>query len=154
MNTKNRPSRQWYARMIAETLDDDIMIGHAGFPQDRGETAPNLAVGFAMFVWLARRNKRLSVEQLAEKLAVEAEEVRTIESDPAYLARPRTIARIAAFFELPPTEVMKLAGAAVSNDASFAPAMKFAAHSEDMSALTKEEHALLRDFIRFLREKA
>lgn len=154
MNTKNRPSRQWYARMIAETLDDEILIGPAVFPQDQGETAPHTAAGFATFVWLARRNKRLTVEQLAERLAVEADEVRTIESDPAYQARPRTIASIAAFFELPTSEVMKLAGAAVSNDASFAPAMKFAAHSDEISALTKEEQALLRDFISFLRHKA
>jgi transcriptional regulator with XRE-family HTH domain len=153
MNMKNRPNRQWYARMIAETLDDDILIGPAVFPEDQGETAPQSTAGFATFVWLARRNRRLSVEQLAEKLAVEVDEVRKIESDPAYQARPRTIASIATFFELPPTEVMKLAGAAVSNDASFAPALKFAAHSEDMSALTKEEQVLLRDFIRFLRDK-
>jgi hypothetical protein len=32
-------------------------------------------------------------------------------------------------------------------------ALKFAAHSDDMSILTDEEQKMLRSFIRFLREK-
>lgn len=31
MNSRNRPTRQWYARMITDTLDDDFVIGPAAF---------------------------------------------------------------------------------------------------------------------------
>lgn len=154
MTNRNRPDRQWYARMIDETLDDDFVIGPAAFGADPRPADPPLAVAFSTLVCLARRNKRLSVGQLAAKLAVDAAEVQRIEADPTYRARPRTISNVARFFDLPVTEVMKLAGAAVSNDDTFrSAALKFAAHSEDMSALTEDEHQQLRSFIRFLREK-
>ena len=155
MTTRNRPDRQWYARMIRETLDDDFVIGPAPFSASEAEaTEPPLTVAFGMLVRLARRSKKLTVEQLAEKLSVDADEIQQIERDPAYHARPRTISNIARFFDLPLTELMKLAGAAVSNDDVFrTKALKFAAHSDDMSILTDEEQNMLRSFIRFLREK-
>lgn len=155
MNTRNRPSRQWYARMITDTADDDFVIGPAAFPAINNESneAP-LTVAFGMLVSLARRSKKLSLEQLAEKLSVERDEIHQIERDPNYHARPRTISAIARFFELPLTELMKLAGAAVSNDETFrSKALKFAAHSDDMSTLSGEEQEMLRSFIRYLREK-
>ena len=154
MNKLNRPDRQWYARMIQETLDDDFLTGSSVLSARDGQVPFPLTVAFGTLVRLARRAKRLSVEQLAQKLAVDAEEVQKIEHDPAYQARPRTISSIAKYFELPLTEVMQLAGAAVSNDDSFRlKALKFAAHSDDMSALTKEELEMLQSFIRYLREK-
>lgn len=154
MNTKYRPDRQWYARGIKETLDDDFVIGPAAFAIARQEAKPPLTVAFGTLVRLARRSKKLSVEQLAEKLSVEVDEVQKIEKDPAHQARPRTISNIARYFELPLPEVMKLAGAAVSNDDVFrSKALKFAAHSDDMSILTDDEHEMLRSFIRYLRDK-
>ena len=155
MNSRNRPPRQWYARMIKDTLDDDFVVGPAAFSAVNKESneAP-LTVAFGMLVRLARRSKKLSLEQLAEKLSVETDEVNQIERDPGYHARPRTISAIAKFFDLPLTELMKLAGAAVSNDETFrSKALKFAAHSDDMSILSAEEQEMLRSFIRYLRDK-
>lgn len=156
MTQRNRPSWQWYARMIEDAADDDFVIGPAAFSTVNQESneAP-LTVAFGMLVRLARRAKKLSSEQLAEKLSVDSEEIQQIEHDPGYHARPRTISAIARFFDLPLTELMKLAGAAVANDEAFrSKALKFAAHSDDLSALSSEEQELLRSFIRFLREKS
>ena len=154
MTMKYRPDRQWYARRIAETLDDDFVIGPDAFAEGQAESVQPLPAAFGTLVRLARRNKRLTIEQLAEKLTVDAEELRQIETDGTFQARPRTIANIAKFFDFPMIEVLKLAGAAVSNDDLFREqAMKFAAHSEDMSALTKDEQQLLHEFVRFLRDK-
>lgn len=156
MNTKHRPDRQWYARMIQDTLDDDFVIGPAFGTKPKAEVPADqpLTVAFGLLVRFSRRAKRLSVEQLAEKLAVEAGELQHIERDPEFRARPRTISKLANFFDLPVGELMKLAGAAVSNDESFhTHALKFAAHSDDMAALTSEEQDMLRSFIRYLRDK-
>lgn len=155
MSIRNRPDRQWYARMIQETLDDDFVIGASVFPIDEQKTAASsLTVAFGVLVRLARRSRKLSVAQLAQKLSVDADEVQKIEHDPSYQARPRTISSIAKFLELPLKEVMTLAGAASSNDDAFrTQAMRFAAHSDDMSTLTPEEQELLRNFVRYLREK-
>lgn len=156
MKSKYRPDRQWYARMIKETLDDDFVIGPAAFSEAADEVSqPPITVAFGLLVRFSRRAKRLSVEQLAEKLSVDTDELQHIEKDPAYRARPRTISNIATFFDLPFTELTKLAGAAVSNDDSFRnTALKFAAHSEDIAALSGEEKELLQSFIRYLREKS
>ncbi len=155
MNTRKRPDRQWYERMISKTLDDDFVIGPSAFAASSSETNVSpLTVAFGVLVSLARRSKTLSVNQLAGKLSVEADEIQQIEHNPAYSARPRTISKIASFFDLPMAELMKLAGAAVSNDETFrTKAMKFAAHSDDMSTLTSEEQEMLKSFIRFLRER-
>lgn len=155
MNTKNRPSHQWYAKMITETLNDDFIVGPAAFSTTNKESneAP-LTVAFGMLVCLARRSKKLSIQQLAVKLSVEVEEINQIERDPNYHSRPRTISAIAKFFDIPLTELMKLAGAAASNDETFrSKALKFAAHSDDMSALNGEEQKMLQSFIRYLRDK-
>jgi len=156
MNSKHRPNRQWYARMVQETLDDDFVIGPA-FEEKAQEPAPAeqpLTVAFGLLVRFSRRAKRLSVEELADKLSVEADELQHIERDPEFRARPRTISKVANFFDLPVSEVMKLAGAAVSNDASFnSNALKFAAHSDDMAALSREEQEALKSFVRYLRDQ-
>lgn len=156
MYSKHRPDRQWYARMIQETLEDDFAIGPA-FDAKAMEVASAeqpLTVAFGLLVRLSRRAKRLSVEELAEKLSVQVDELQQIERDPEFRARPRTISKVASFFDLPVGEVMKLAGAAVSNDASFNKyALKFAAHSDDMAALTREEQEALKSFVRYLRDQ-
>ena len=157
MNSKHRPDPQWYARMIQDTLDDDFVIGPAFDAKAKEAAAPAeqpLTVAFGLLVKLSRRAKRLSVEALAEKLSVEVDELQHIEHEPEFRARPRTISKIANFFDVPVEEVMKLAGAAVSNDALFnTHALKFAAHSDDMTALTREEQEALKSFVRYLRDQ-
>lgn len=155
MNTRNRPSHQWYARMIADTLNEDFVVGPAVFSTaNKDEYDAPLTVAFGMLVSLARRSKKLNIRQFAEKLSVEVDEINMIESDPSYHSRPRTISAIASFLDLPLTELMKLAGAAVSNDEAFrSKALKFAAHSDDISTLNGEEQKILQSFIRYLRDK-
>lgn len=156
MNAKHRPDRQWYMRMIQDTLDDDFVIGPAFGAEPKADVPAEqrLTVAFGLLVRFSRRAKRLSVEQLAGKLTVESDELQRIERDPEFRARPRTISKLADFFDLPVAELMKLAGAAVSNDESLnTKALKFAAHSDDMAALTTEEQDMLRNFVRYLREQ-
>ena len=156
MNSKHRPDRQWYARMIQETLDDDFAIGPAfdAKAKENAAAEPPLTVAFGLLVKLSRRAKRLSIEALAEKLSVDADELNHIEHEPEFRARPRTISKVANFFDLPVSELMKLAGAAVSNDASFnTNALKFAAHSDETVALSREEQEALKSFVRYLRDQ-
>ena len=156
MNTKHRPDRQWYARMIQDTLADDFVIGPAfgAEPKVDAPAVQPLTVAFGLLIRFSRRAKRLGIEQLADKLSVEVDELQRLERDPEFRARPRTISKLATFFDLPPSELMKLAGAAVSNDESFNTyALKFAAHSDDMAALTREEQDMLNSFVRYLRDK-
>jgi hypothetical protein len=63
--TTNRPDRQWYARMIDETLDDDFVIGPAPFTAGTKRDEPPLTVAFGTLVRLARRSKRLITAYLS-----------------------------------------------------------------------------------------
>lgn len=153
MPDRIRPTMDWYRQKIHSMPDDEPMIGPA-FVVDKGEaTASRTMQAFCTLVRLERRSMKLSVAQLAEAIDVEEGELRNIEHDATYRPRPRTILGIAKFFKLPPKEVMKLAGVAASNDEAFVEkAMRFAAHSDDMGALSDDERKLLKSFVEFLRD--
>jgi transcriptional regulator with XRE-family HTH domain len=156
MRDRVRPSNEWYERKIYELLELPEIIGapstQAPEYVERGES---LTMAFGTLIRLKRRESRLSVQQLASKLDVELEEIRNVEHDPHYRARPRTIILFAKFFDLPPSELIKLAGVVAVNDGVFQEkALKFAAHSDDVGGLDKDERELLNSFVRFLRDKA
>lgn len=154
MDERNRPDRDWYRRKIEYMGDLDFGVG----PVPQAEI-PNAGIGsttlaFGALVRLERRHKRLSVPQLAQAMHVEEDEIRRIEGDITYRARPRTIIAIAKHFDLPTKKLMKLAGAAIANDDSFRiEAQRFAAKSDDMGALSATERQMLQAFIEFLKSK-
>ena len=154
MKERIRPSADWYRRKIFSMEDNDFSIGP---PLDAVETVSEInstaSLAFGLLLRLERRNRQMTVSALARCLDVDEEEIRNIVHNPHYRARPRTILGIAKHFELPAKEVMKLAGAAVSNDERFTEkAMLFAAHSDDIGELNKEEKKLLKSFIQFLKD--
>ncbi|WP_043802542.1 hypothetical protein [Arenimonas malthae] len=144
----------WYRRNIERAGDLDFMAGPVSPLEYREEELP-ITIAFGTLVRLERRSKGLTVGQLARKLAIDEDEVRLIEHDSSYRARPRTIVCIAKEFDLPSKEVMKLAGAARSKDHALEEAAyKFAAYSDDLGALTSEEQKMLMSFVAFLKDKA
>jgi ribosome-binding protein aMBF1 (putative translation factor) len=151
---RNRPSKEWYREQIAKMGDVDVRTA-AGTVEEGHRDKPQLTRAFSILVRLERRNKKLSVATLAESLQIEEEELRLIEHDQTYRARPRTIVNIAKHFGLPITKVMKLAGATVSNDERFtAEVQRFAAFSDDLGVLTNEERRVLNEFVEFLKDSA
>lgn len=162
MTERIRPSAEWYRSKIMAMADDaDSLAGpsifspsHDEISNEASSTAETTVAAFSALVRLQRRDRKLSVAELASKLKVDETELRNIEGDPHYRARPRTILHIAQLFDLPPKEVMKLAGAAASNDTAFVrEAARFAAHSEEMSSLSQEEKRILQEYVEFLRDK-
>lgn len=156
MKERIRPSADWYRRKVFSMEDKDFLVGPIFDPAELAESVKStVSLAFGSLLRLERRNRKLTVSQLAEKLNVDEEEIRGIEHDPRYRARPRTISGIAREFGLPLKEVMKLAGAAASNDERFTEnAMRFAAHSDDLGALSRDEKELLRSFVQFLKDNA
>ena len=144
----------WYRRNIERDGDLDFMVGPMSALANRQEELP-ITMAFGTLVRLERRSKGLSVVQLAKKLSIDEDEVRLIEHDASYRARPRTIVCIAEEFGLPSREVMKLAGAAQARDQAFEEAAyRFAAYSDDMGVLSLEEQRMLLSFVEFLKDKA
>ena len=139
MTTRNRPSGDWYRRKVMEIGDSDFGAGPAeGDEPPQGAAA--LGIAFGSLVQLERRARKLSIEAMAEALDIAEDDLRNIEHNPGYRARPRTIINIAKGFELPAKELIKLAGAAASNDSNFEKmALKFAAHSDVLGARSPKQ---------------
>jgi len=156
MHEKMRPSEEWYRRRILKGEDIDPIAGPLPPDLIKAEGLPlGSRLAFGTFVRLERRGKKLSVAELASRLKVDEAEVRQIEHDPAYQARPRTIVSMADFFGVPSQALIKLSGAVRSTDARFkTEVLRFAAHSDDIVGLSREERAMLQEFVQLLRQNS
>lgn len=115
-----------------------------------GEILP-LRSAFGTLIRQLRKSEGLSIEDLAKRIIIEEAEIRNIEHDPHYQPRPRTIHNLANHFKINPRELMKLSGAAKTVDDKLkTEALKFAAMSDDLSQLTRDELRILHEFIKFL----
>jgi transcriptional regulator with XRE-family HTH domain len=110
---------------------------------------------FGVLVRQLRRQKQWTIEELAKRARVDAEDLRHIERDPHYRPRPRVVHQLSAVYGVPERPLMKLSGATITRDHDFEEkAMRFAAKSDDMSKLSQEEQQALNDYVKYLIEQA
>lgn len=160
-------SQEWLQRRIDTDPDVDMdagapitvlaSLGMFLSPElvGREERTERLSHGFGVFIRQLRRREELSIDQLAVKAHVDVEELRQVEHDPYFRARPRFVHQLSEYFHVPERPMMKLAGAIVANDDSIEEeAQRFAAKSDDMSKLTRDEKKLLNEFVKFLSRHA
>lgn len=106
---------------------------------------------FGALVQLLRRDRKLTVDQLALAVQVEAPELISIEHDPKYVPKPRTVFQISKYFGLPDRPLMKLANVTTThNDRLRDAAVRFAASSSKVMELSREERTALAEFVQFL----
>lgn len=111
-------------------------------------------IAFGKFVNLMRRRHGLSMEQLASTADLEASELLIIEGDGHYFPEPRTVFKLAQTFGVSQQRLMQLSGLTAANDAGFRQeAVRFAARSEAVQKLTKEEITALEAFVAVLSEQ-
>lgn len=109
---------------------------------------------FVRLLQLARRERKLSLEQLAAKADVDLAELLKIETDEAFTPSLRTVHQLATFLELPAKKLMVLAGLLQVKDARLQQAsVRFAARSEPIGNVSPEEHAALEEYVKFLTER-
>lgn len=152
-------SKEWWLAKARSEGDSEVSAGlHALVPHVSTTTSPSTAeetrVAFGKFINLMRRQRRLSVEKLAELADVDVADVVNIEDDVHYLPDPRTVYRLAEIFSVPQQRLMQLAGLAVASDDTFREqAIRFAARSESMQKLNSEESAALEAFVSILSKR-
>lgn len=155
-------TKDWCIRMAH--LEDDAAIGAGQFGFDpildlRDEEAPRIGaeqanVAFGRFVNLMRRKRNLSLERLAEDIDIDISELVEIEDDTRHKPEPRTIYQLANYFNVPRNKLMQIAGLAVPKDAHLMDeAFRFAARSDPLVELSKEENAALDAFISVLSQQ-
>lgn len=116
------------------------------------EDGPNIA--FGRFVNLMRRQRSMSVEQLADHTDLDIADLVEIEMNPYYKPELRTIYQLAHYFEVSRPGLMQVAGLAVPKDEKlFHEGVRFAARSESTAELTPEEGAALEAFVAVLSER-
>ena len=136
-------------------LQDIGMFMSPEFFGNNPERSDRLAHSFGVLIRQLRRRDSLSIEDLAKKARIDPEDLRQVEHDPHYRAKPRLIHQLASVFDIPERSLMVLSGAMVANDNALEEeAERFAAMSDDMSKLTRDERRLLNDFVKFLSDRA
>ena len=156
---KMNTDREWLRRMAEQ--EDGCMVSVGGLietlEQNEAVAASNVVPfkhAFVRFLDLARRERKLTLEQFAAKTDVDLVELVKIEADESYTPALRTVHQIAAFLEVPAQKLMALAGLLKVKDARFQnAALRFAARSESVEKLTDEEHSALEEYIKFLCER-
>ena len=127
-------------------------IGGEPAAQSPGTTSvDDTRIAFGRFVELMRRRKSLTLEQLAERAGLDVGELVSIEDDVRYTPEPRTVYQLARAFNVPQQRLLQLAGLSVGGDAHLRhEAVRFAARSDSVQRLSKEERAALEDFVAVL----
>lgn len=117
--------------------------------------SPRVVEAFGVLVRQFRRQKQWTVEELARRARVDAEDLRLIERQPQVRPRPRIVHQLSAVMGVPERALLKLSGAAVTRDQHFEEeALRFAAKSDDMSKLSREEQRALNDYVKYLIDQA
>ena len=100
-----------------------------------------------------RRRDQLTSDQLADRLRVAYEDIERVESDPDFVPSPRTMHMIAQYMKVPTPAVQRLATSIdARNDNVKEAALRFAASSDNLSALSRAERRGLNDFVKVLSE--
>ena len=108
---------------------DPVFDGEPVAAEASEEEGPNVA--FGRFVNLMRRQRRVSLEQLADDADVDMADLVEIESDPHHKPELRTAYQLANYFKVSRSGLMQVAGLAGPKDARlFDEGVRFAARSE------------------------
>jgi transcriptional regulator with XRE-family HTH domain len=157
MITMNR-DKDWLLKKAE--MEDGCFVSVGGFIDDvaRVESSPqgfeSTRDAFVRLLQLARRAKRLSVEEFAEKAGVNLAELVKIERNAETVPTPRTVYKIAQFLKLPGKKLMALSGLVQLKDSQFNDAaVRFAARSEPVQKLSAQEHKALEEFVKFLNDR-
>lgn len=133
---------------IAKALNQQVQVVMHPKDPEMGD----VRFAFREVVRGMRKEKGLTIEQLARKIEFPAEELAELERDCTYRATPLLLHKLSRFFEIPQRKLAALAGAITDVPLSFRQrASSFAANSDSFSKLSHEEKKVLDEFVRFLR---
>ncbi|MCC6362627.1 MAG: helix-turn-helix transcriptional regulator [Bryobacterales bacterium] len=140
--------------------DDNLEIAAGSFSLDQLPPAgidpgedPTAVLAFGRLIHLSRRKRGWSVEDLASAARIEVSEAVRIENDPNYVPGPRTVYQLSVALDLPKDRLLQLYGNRIVRDRSLGQqAVKFAARSESVQKLSRQEHQALEEFVKYLNE--
>ncbi|MGB2622320.1 MAG: helix-turn-helix transcriptional regulator [Candidatus Acidiferrum sp.] len=148
----------WIKKQAA--LEDNCFVSVGGLVcavedlEHKSQRATASRTAFVNLLNLSRREHKLTWEQFSQKLDVDLAELIEIENDEHYQPTPRTVNKIAIFLRIPAEKLFILSGLARAHDKQFQEAaLRFAARSQPVEALSSEEHEALKEYVKFLCER-
>lgn len=156
-------TREWFERRAK--LEGDLEVAAGALARDPTpeqtdletgvvKTADPMRMAFGSLVETMRRRQGLTVEKLAERINLDARDVRRIERDAHFRPEPRAVYRLAETFDLPHKALQKLSGNTVARPGLQEQALRFAARSgESPQKLSREEQRALEEFIAYLEKQ-
>ena len=164
--------QEWLRRKINSDPDVDVEAGPTlndwALNRDlgeRGQQEKNLAtvwerqvvplrISLGVLVRQLRLRDGLTVEALAKQARVSEDDLKQVEHNPNYTARPRLIYNLSEYFEVPLEDLSQLAGATRKIDRKlYNTAMRYAAMSDEAAVLTQEQREILDEFVAMLSER-
>ena len=131
----------------------DLFLPRELFAVADEEQTVRLKHAFGVLIRNLRLTKELTLESLAESATIDKDELRLIENDPHYETRPRTVFQLANFFGVKAQQMMKISGASqILDEVLEEETLKFAAKSDGVSSLNKDEQQILNEYVKFLNE--
>lgn len=164
-------SREWLREKISNDPDFDTEAGTAlAVLEGLGMVVPpsttsneallvdekvkQLRVALGALMRQLRLHEKQSVAELAKTAVVREDEIRLIEHDPHYVPKPRTLHQLAIHFKVPARQLIQMSGATRTIDREFYnQAVKFAAMSDDLVELNKDELEVLYAFVKYMNER-
>ena len=154
-------NREWFARraelegdleVAAGLSTADALIAETARARREGRSEGTL-LAFARLINLKRRERRLTLEALAEQADIDLEELCAIERGELSDPPPRTVYKLAEVLHLPPGKLMQLSGLTEARDEEFCrEAVRFHARSQPVERLSREEEKALQEFVKYLSE--
>lgn len=149
---------EWLKKQAA--LEDNCFVSVGGLVsavedlEQQAQQATASRTAFVNLLNLTRREHKLTWEQFSQKLDVDLAELIEIENDENYRPTPRTVTKIAHYLRVPAEKLFILTGLARAHDRQFQEAaLRFAARSQPVKALSSEEHEALKEYVKFLCER-
>ncbi|HEY6242587.1 MAG TPA: helix-turn-helix transcriptional regulator [Pyrinomonadaceae bacterium] len=162
-------SKEWLTKRAEQEENAEVSAGvfnlqmletdqakheHALAAQAAQAETENSRLAFGRLINLWRRKKKLRMDELAEKADIDMGELVAIEHDIHYTPEPRTVYQLAKMVGLSVESMLQLSGNSVVRDSMLGhEAVRFAARSESVEKLSKDEQRALEEFVKFLNEK-
>lgn len=149
----DRSSRESWLDRIDDIEDSARSISAAGMAADFGMVHHASMAGqrvLGKFIELSRRNRRLTVEDLAAQADVDLSDLVELETNESAAPEPRTVYQLSQVFGVPAQAMMELAGLATARGEVNNAAVRFAARAESISDLSEQERSALEEFVGIL----